>query len=303
VASVFAFVGVFGSYALMYMRFDRLMLRTVAVSRRRGVGKDRGRIRGLRPGYTATGEFIAATLLRSPFHQGAAIGIAALGVALTINGLMNGGVLAWFQGRHVQMRFVMNSAAWAPFPLVIIASLALIAAMAVPLEPRANWVFRMTEEPDSRRHQLRAVEHAIFTFGVLLPILLTLPLQLLVFGGRATLGLPVALVCGMLQLEGLLRHWRRIPFTCSYIPAKRPVYRTALVAFVAFLFFTNIAGLLVWASIQRPLRTLPFTAILACVVLVLRRNRLSLWRDHPLTFTDELPTDVQAIGLLSDEIA
>jgi hypothetical protein len=303
VASVVALVAVFGSYALMYTRFDRLMLRTVAVSRRRGAGKALGHIRGLRPAYTAIREFIAATLMRSPFHQGAAIGIAASGVALTINGLINGGVVAWFQGGEVQLRFVRNSATWAPFPLVIIASLALIAAIAVPLEPRANWVFRMTEEPDARRHELRAVEHAIFTFGVLVPILATLPLQLMVFGVRGMLGVPVALLCGMLQLEVLLRHWRRLPFTCSYIPAKRPVYRTALVAFVAFLFFTNIAGALVGGSIQRPLRTLPFTAILACAVFLLRRNRLSLWRDHPLMFTDELPTDVQAIGLLSDEIA
>ena len=91
--------------------------------------------------------------------------------------------------------------------------------------------------------------------------------------------------------------WRRIPFTCSYMPGKRFVGLTALIGFAAFVVFTSIGPGLVYYSRSHRIGWLVVMAMLAAVVWQRRRRRARLTRHTPLLFEDIMPSEVEPLRL------
>ena len=118
-----------------------------------------------------------------------------------------------------------------------------------------------------------------------------------VFGPPAIMTLAVTMVCGLLVVELFLRGWRRIPFTCSYLPGKRAVAHTAVAAFVGFTMFAAIGGALAHTSMRAPRTGAVIVGALSAVVIVLRRIRLTRWSREPLMFDDQLPDEIQILPL------
>jgi hypothetical protein len=94
-----------------------------------------------------------------------------------------------------------------------------------------------------------------------------------------------------------MREWRRIPFTCTYLPGKE---------FVPHMVFKRIGAYLVFTAVTFPLlhgSTLHTATMLIAVVVVgglataLRWNRVRQAKLRPLLFEDELPTDVIPLRL------
>jgi hypothetical protein len=257
-----------GTYAILYRRFDRVMLRSFTVSTRRA------------------GDFTAATLRRSALHQGVLVGVSACAIAVAGNFLLRGGL-------------ERETAAGIPFVLIFILGLAARSALVLPVEPRANWIFRMTEHDTSRAGQLRPAERVITRFAVTLPVALTLPLQWFVAGPRALVAAALTAAFGLLWAEILLHDWRRIPFTCSYVPGKTTVAQTVSAGLGILLTFGTIIGAIENTSLRAasPVPGLTTAAVLASAGLLARRRRRALWPDTPLMFTDELPTDVHTFSL------
>jgi hypothetical protein len=284
-----------GSYAILYRRFDRVMLRSLSVSRRRG-----WRWRWpTTPARAAVRDFTAATLRRSALHQGVVVGLSAAGLALAMNSLVRGGVLAWLRGFQVPMRYVVETIAWVPFPLIVILGLAARAALALPIEPKANWVFRMSECGAIRVDELHAAERVIRRFAALFPIVLTLPLQWLAAGPRAIAAAAITGVFGLAWAEVLLRDWRRIPFTCSYMPGKRTVAQSFVSALFLFLFAGTIGAVMEVTILRGRAMVAPLIAagVFALFASAQRYVRRREWRELPLMFDDELPADVQVFRL------
>ena len=284
-----------GSYFEVYRRFDRVMLRSFGLSRRRA----RRRPVSGSPARTAVRDFTAATLRRSALHQGVVIGLSACGVALAINILLRAGMLTWLRGMDVPRWEILAAVTGTPFALVIILGIAARASLALPIEPKANWVFRMTECDAIRGDELRGAERLVTQFAVLVPVALTLPLQWMVAGPRAIIASAMTGVFGLLWVEALLRDWRRIPFTCSYMPGKHTVAQTFVAGLGIFLMVMTIGSAVESASIraQRATAGLVIIGVLSAAVVVLRRRRRRLWRETPLMFDDELPSDVQVFKL------
>src|SRR6266849_1894773 len=122
-----------------------------------------------------------------------------------------------------------------PFPLIIVLGVAARASLALPIDPKANWVFRVTERDAIRADELHGAERVITLFSALIPVALTLPIQWMVAGPRAIIASAMTGALGFLWAEALLRDWRRIPFTCSYLPGKRSVALSSLVGFSVFV--------------------------------------------------------------------
>jgi hypothetical protein len=118
---------------------------------------------------------------------------------------------------------IVNTVVAAPFTVVFVMVIAVRAALVLPIEPRANWVFRMTEDPATRAGQLSAVVHAIVRFGVWWPVVVLLPVQWAVLGPRALICASLTYLAGLVLVELHMADWLRIPFTCSYMPGKRLV--------------------------------------------------------------------------------
>ena len=295
VALVVAAALTVATYTILYRRFDRVMLRSLSVSRR---WRWRRRL-STSPARAAVDDFTTATLGRSALHQGVIVGLSASGLALALNSLVRGGVLAWVRELHVPSRQIVETISWAPFPLIVVLGLAARAALALPIEPKANWIFRMSECDAIRVDQLRAAERVITRFAAVVPIVLTLPLQWLAAGPRALAAAAITGVFGLAWVEVLLRGWRRIPFTCSYMPGKQTVAQSFIAALFLFLFVGTIGGALEFTIVRGRAIVSPLivAGVLALIVLAQRQARRRQWRELPLMFDDELPTDVQVFRL------
>jgi hypothetical protein len=292
-----------GSYVYLYRRFDRVLVQPVpagARADRRVAWTRSARPVRSRPVFVAVRTFTRLTLRRSVLHQGILVAVSAAGAGLVANSLIGAGFAGWVAGGGRAGAALVASVVWAPFALIFVASLAVRLALAVPIDQRANWVFRITEEDGARVEQLAAAVHTVRRLGVVVPLLLMAPLEAMVLGWD-TIGVSaVALLCGWLLVEILMRHWDRIPFTCSYIPGKGFVPQSILTGFSSFVLFTTAGSGLAWFSaIGRP-AALAFDAVLFASVLALRRRRLITWRGTPLAFEDQLPVEVSPLRLSLD---
>jgi hypothetical protein len=90
----------------------------------------------------------------------------------------------------------------------------------LPLDLRANWLFRVMPAPRGAA-SLPAVRRALLALAVV-PILATSAALLLWFwpGTQAAEHLLVLVLLGSVLVDKSLHGFRKIPFTCSYLPGK-----------------------------------------------------------------------------------
>jgi hypothetical protein len=294
-AFVAAGVIAFGCYAALYRRFDRVMLRSFGVARRRIRRPAAGA-----PALVAVRDFTSATLRRSALHQGVIVGISACAAALALNMLLRSDVLpSIYASRVARPREIVETVGAMPFILIFILGIAARSTLVLPVEPKANWVFRMTEANAIRCDELRAAERLVSQFAAVLPVLLTLPLQWLVAGPQAIVAAMLTAGFGLLWAEVLLHDWRRIPFTCSYLPGKHTVAQAVIVGLGIFLTFGTIIGAMEFTTLRspRPAGGAVFAMVVILGAALVRRRRRRLWSSTPLMFTDELPSDVHTLAL------
>ena len=301
---VAAFAGVLmivaATYAFLYRHFDRVMVRdsasrSGAASRRererpeRARGSDRPQSLRQR-GIAAVQAFTFTTLRRSVLHQGVVVALGGIGLGVVVNGFvsMEGGA-----GRDELVAIAL----WAPFVLIFALCSAVRLSLSLPIDVRANWIFRMTEQQSTRVHQLRAPVRVMVTLGVALPVAALLPFQLALLGPAAFLAAGVTLLIGLLFVELLMKQWARIPFTCSYIPGKGFVPQIILTAFVVYILFTTIGAGLVRGTLSGRPGAIVALVFVAAMTLWLERQRAGRARETSLLFEDELPTEVNPLRL------
>jgi hypothetical protein len=321
-ALVLAAAVVTGCYVVLYRRFDVLMLRQdLSSSAGRNPRKDdplkreafAPTLQGSAYGAArvapdaardaadqtrVVARFAARTLWRSPLQQVVFLGVTACGVGWSLNGLLSGGLITWLRDGGVPSPRLIGSVTSMPFVLLLMGATGLRAALMLPQDPQANWIFRMREDDERRPAQLDAVER-LFMRLVVWPVLLCmLPLQLMVLGVDAVATIPVTYLAGVVLIELLIRTWRRIPFTCGYIPGKRNVALTFLIALTVYIFYTNIGAGMAAAGRFHPSRLMIVVGMLLTAAGVLRRHRLRSWGQSPLMFDDDPAEFVQPLQLL-----
>jgi hypothetical protein len=176
-------------------------------------------------------------------------------------------------------------------------NVAVRAALVLPAEIRANWIFRMTEDEATRAEELNTVVRTLILLGVVVPLVILFPLQWAVLGWRAIQSISIAGLCGLVLVELHMSEWRRIPFTCSYEPGRQLMWQTVVMGIAAFVLFTTIGPLLAWYTTSHPLGWLVVMTVLCAVLLYLRRQRLWMSRRAAFMFEDVLPTEVEPLKL------
>jgi hypothetical protein len=281
-------------YLLLYARFDRVMLRSMHVAGRRQIFRASF---GRNPWRAAVLDFTHATLRRSALHQGVLLGVTACGVALALNRLADKEVIAWLGTLDTARFDVVLPIMGAPWLLMFATGLATRAALALPIEQRANWVFRMTEDEARRVDQLRAVTRVMRQTTVGLTLALMAPLEWALFGPRAIFALATNAACALLWVEVLLRGWRRIPFTCSYIPGKQSAAQATVVGIGLLVLGVTLCGALAVGSARSPMFGVIVVAIFGVLTAVFARARIALWNYAPLEFDDTLPSAFEGLML------
>jgi hypothetical protein len=297
-ATIAALVISVASYIRLYRRFDRVMLQP-ASSQETGYWRPSfaNRVRQS-PVRHAIGRFVSITVRRSVLHQGLIVGLLAAAAGFVLNGLLNAD--GWHQPPELRGRRFLFTVLWAPPTMMLLAIPAVRLALSVPLDLRSNWVFRMTEDVAGRAEIASASVRIVLGLGVAVPLALSGPVQWWVLGRSAAGLIALEALIGWLLVEWVMADWRRIPFTCSYVPGKGFVPHIFVKAFASYVFFTTAAMLVLRVALASP----PFGVGVALVVgtaagaLGLHRSRYAPLT--PLLFDDELPTDVNVLRLNAD---
>jgi hypothetical protein len=280
-------------YLLLYGRFDRVMLRSMRVRRRR-IWRPTS---GTNPSRVAVRDFTFATLCRSSLHQGVLLGVASCGVALALNRLADKDVIAWLRRMDGASFDVVLAIMGAPWLLMFTTGLATRASLALPIEQRANWIFRMTENDATRVDQLQAVTRLMRQTTVGLTLALMAPLEWALFGRRATFALATNAACALLWVEVLLRGWRRIPFTCGYMPGKQSAAQATGVGIGMLVLGVSLCGALAVGSTRSPVFGVIVVGVFGVITWVFARARVALWNYAPLEFDDQLPSAFESLLL------
>jgi hypothetical protein len=220
--------------------------------------------------------------------------IAACGAGVVLNSLVSDWHATPGSNRYDPLT---TTVIWAAFVLVFALNVALRAALVLPIELRANWIFRMTEDEGTRADELNTVVRTLILLGVVLPLAMLFPLEWAVLGSRAIQCMSIAGLSGLVLVELHMTEWRRIPFTCSYEPSRQLVWVTMVIGVAAFGLFTMAGPRLVWYSIDHPVGWLAVITILGAGWLYLRRQRYWLAGQAALMFEDVLPNEVEPLKL------
>src|SRR4030095_4427092 len=129
------------------------------------------------------------------------------------------------------------------------------------------------------------------------PVVASVPVLWMALVDDALLAGVVIVSIGLLFVHAVLLDWRRIPFTCSYLPGKRFIGHSALIGVAACLLFTVTASGLVRTALVSANQGFLITAALLTIGYWLREHRLATWRMTPLMFEDEFPDQVLQLQL------
>jgi hypothetical protein len=252
------------------------------------------------PPEHAVFDFTVSTLFRSRLHRLVLTGFVAVAFALIMGDFVSLTTGAGFRGFAVKTFALRQAAVSAPLALSLFVLAGYRYLFRLPVELRANWVFRV-HEGDNGPKLLRGMERSVLCLGVLPVLLLTLPLEIQVFGGvTGILAALLAFLPSLTMHEILLSGFEKIPFTSAYLPGKRPLIETVCIYGAAFGAYVGIlSGIIVFCLQEPPFFLIALGALLAIWARV-RKNRLEYRREGVLEF-EELPEPaVQTLAIFKD---
>ena len=279
------------TYAILFRRFERLMLVSTAISPPWSETDRTPAFRRATPAFRAVHRFTILTLRRSQLHQSVLVGLSACGVGFAMNRLIEANLARWLGAGGPLPSSLVSAAMWTPFGLMLVCGLSVRATLVLPMEHRANWIFRLTEAGPMRREQLRAVDQVVAMYVVGVPISVAIPVLWVAAGPVSVIAAAVVALVGFVFVHAVLLDWRRIPFTCSYLPGKRFIAHSFVLWSFSYLLFTLTGVALVRVAISDIRQALVIAAGLSVLAYVLRRRRLALWKETPLMFEDEFPDE------------
>jgi hypothetical protein len=296
IATVLVLIVSVACYVLLYRRFDHVMLQPASSQSGGGWSRSLDQWVGRAPVRHAIHRFVSITIRRSALHQGLVVGLLAAAGGFVLNSLLS--VNGWNEPLDTRGGSpLILTLLWAPMTMMFLAIPAIRLALSVPLDLRSNWVFRMTEDAAGRAEVSAANVRIVLTLGVALPLALLGPVQWWVLGPSAAGTIALEALIGWLVVEWVMADWRRIPFTCSYIPGKGFVPYMFVKGFASYVVFTTATTLILRVSLARPRVALVVAVIAGAVAGALSLHRMRHAPLTPLMFDDELPTDVNPLRL------
>jgi hypothetical protein len=245
------------TYAISYNRHRAMLLEGVAASPR----KQRWNLPLLDwlfpdPRQQAVIGFMLKTLTESSQHRMILTAYGGFGLAVLLTGMV---------GLSAVVGKTKLDAAICVYAHVVMLAFMLVGLrhlFSIPTELRANWIFQLAEA-GSRREWLAAIDRLMLLAGVGI-LLIPLPLEYKLLGPRAiaevTLFGAVAFVC----YEAVFRSWEKLPFTCSHLPGKTPMWILAIRLY-AFLWLLPLPNFILLGCLYTPIA---FVIVLVAVIAI-----------------------------------
>jgi len=192
----------------------------------------------------------------------------------------------------------------APLVLSFFTLVGMRVALAIPIEPKANWVFRVREPPD-RIAAMSGVRAAMLFVGVLPTTVMGFVTAASLWGFRPALAhSAICATMGMLLAEILMVRLRKLPFTCTYFPGNSrvgtlwPLYLTGFGTYA----YTVAAWQAVFMVRARPV--VMFLSVVGLAVLLFAFLRRRYLREIPsLVFSETDPSALFEGFHLSEALA
>jgi hypothetical protein len=245
------------------------------------------------PSERASFHFVIKTVLRSGRHRVFLGAYVAMGLALVLSGLLSPYLRRGFGPDAATSEYVLSI----PQVLLFLSLGGMRVVFAIPAELRANWMFRLADA--GRGEQLLGGVHkAMFALGIVPVLLAPLPFYLAISGWALTaVHLAYSLTLALFLLELLLLNFRKLPFTCTYLPGKAnlklrwPIY---FFGFTTYAFtLTQMEGWL----LRDPRRLAGFFVVALALLLGIKAcRRLRRPGALRLVYAEQLPT-VQTLPL------
>jgi hypothetical protein len=166
----------------------------------------------------------------------------------------------------------------APLVIQYLSLIGMRVAIAIPIEPKANWLFRLYESPD-RAAAMDGVRVAMIAVGVVPGCVIALVTAGSLWGlWPAIVHTGICALMGILLVEILMIRLAKIPFTCTYFPGNSrigtlwPLYISS--------FITYCYSVAVWEArfFVQPRALAVFTVVISSAIAFLsirRRTRLA----------------------------
>jgi hypothetical protein len=211
-----------GAYALAYARqMRRTVEQAGIVPRRRAVlpWATVARVAARRAPERAILAFIGRTVARNRQHRMLLAIYAGMGCAYVFSQAAY--VLYHFQAsKYGAIEGRAQTALGMPLILLFFLIIGLRVSFSIPIELRANWLFRLTD-PSGRSAYLNATRKALVLFAVAPVTAIAAPIYLAVWPWPRALGHVAFLAAfGLLVIELALTRFAKVPFTCSYLPGR-----------------------------------------------------------------------------------
>jgi hypothetical protein len=253
-----------------------------------------------RPLERALYAFTLKTLLRSRTHRMLMALYVGIALALSLSGLIPMLIRFGMPALATPGVFVLS----VPLMVMFITLAGLRAVFALPIEPRANWVFRLLE-PAKRTIAIDGVRDAML-IGAVAPIA-----GVAFVSGASLWGLwpgfvhgVTCFVLGWALSEALLVSLGKLPFTCTYYPGLSRMRTMWPVYLTAFSTFSYSTPLIEMAMMESTIGLVIFVTIIAAIVAVLRLVRTRRLNEVlGLRFQEEDPTAMFQGFQLSEALA
>ncbi len=238
--------------------------------------------------------FVMASFARSRQHRllyGIYIGV---GCAIALAGLLRVAAKGWTAAASPSAPLLSVS-----LVLTFLAAVGARVLFAIPMEPAANWVFRLTERATVRSH-VAGARLALLLISAGPPIALLLPVSIGLWGvGVAAAHAIYVLALAWLLVEALMWRFGRVPFTCPYVPGKANVrlfWPLYLTLFTTYAY--TMAELEIWL-LSRPGLFAASIGFIAAAALVVSFASARAGRADPLAFEAEPEEQATTLALSS----
>lgn len=306
-------------YALSYFRTLRRIAEeaTIVPSRRAGRGWWRPSFGGVAPSGgglpAAVVPFSVRTLLRSPQHRVILAFYLGMGFAAAIFLMNLSAPKVTFDDAAAPLAAASAQRPWheetgwllaATILMLAFSVIGARLAFALPLDLRANWIFRIMPPRDGRDY-LAARRRALLAVGVFPVWLASSALVLSAWPLLPALGHAIVLgLLGAIFAEAALYGIQKIPFTCSYLPGKTTFHVAFWVFFMIAVPIVLKASSLEQEALQDPAG---FGVMVTLFATLLMAVRWWNWRaagedEAEPRFEEELPGQVVSLNVWDSQI-
>lgn len=290
-ALLIAVLATLATYFVSYHRHRAMLLEGVSIA-----GKGRHWLVAIpdslipKPRQAAVVSFMVRTLAASSQHRTILMGYIGFGLAILTSGILG------IRGVVQPSKVIAAAFIYAHVVVLIFLLVGFRHLFSIPTELRANWIFQVTE-CEGRQDWMAAVDRFVLIAGATVLLLIPFPLEIKLLGWLAVTESILIAAFGLLCFEWIFYSWEKLPFTCSHLPGKFPIWIRALQLFAILGLLAPVNAVLLACLFDRPLY-IAVVVVLCVSWAMIHANRMRAHGEVHLRYEESPEPAVISLSLL-----